>query len=286
MAMVTKKEALDAKRVVEGPLAIMIRFFREDCPWINDDLRDKAKKILEDIVNPFEDGNYEYVVNRVEVAKAFFKMLESFDVWLKEILLKEYSFCPICGQPLEKEHFCSEKWQEIIASRAGNSSAFEVKSTENEVGDLIVCLSAQKVEDKFQLKMVVNYHPWEEVFTITSWNEVSEEEKQMIDKINCLRNLKKISFTQGYRPKQLRMVTNEAIFVCQRWYEKLIYTEVPYLCKPDGQIGTKNGVPVVIMTPVCSTEKLNLLEKSLCEIRKEQHTKKIESLIQVLQKSS
>lgn len=281
-----KREAADAKRTVEGPLARM-RFVREDRLWINNDLRRDASNILNDIMSSFEEGDYDYVVGRVEMAKLFLDMLDNFDAWLKETISKEYSICPICGQPLAKEHSCPEEWQEIIASRAGNSPAFEVKVTENEAGCPILCLTAQRVdEDRFKLRMVINYYPWHEAITTTSWLGVTQEEHELLDQIRILKDLERVTFCKGSDPQnkdQLKMADGNRILVCHRGYEHLICAGTEYLCDEDKQIGTSDGVPVIIVVPVCLATWLDELRSKLVQLREKQRTERVKPLIENLQ---
>lgn len=283
--MYTRKQAVDAKRIVEGPLARM-RFLREDRLWINDDLRRDAENILNDIMGSFEEGDYDYVVGRVEMAKSFLAMLDEFNAWVEKVIVEEYSTCPICGQPLAKEHFCSDEWQEIMASRAGNAPAFEVKATENEAGCPIICLTAQRVEEKFELRMVLNYYPWHETITTTSWFGVTQEERELLDQIKNLRKLEMIIFQNGSDPKgggQLKMVGENEIFVCHRSYDKLIDTGVPYLCRRERLIGTNNGVRVVAVIPICPITKMEGLQNKLIILREKEREKRVRPLIENLQ---
>lgn len=283
-----RREAEKAKRMVEGPLALM-KFSRADRPWITDEVRVQAKNILDDITQSFKEGQYSYVINEVKVAQAFLNMLDLFDVWIKETLEKEYSICPICGEALRSNHRCSDVWQNVLTSRAGEFSEMEIKVTENENGCSIISLIAQKIGKEFELKTSIQYCSWIEFTTVNLWTEVTDREKELVSQIVKLLKLEEIIFEEGYdssKKKQLKAFKEAkvvfkdqhgqtfqhrggVIFVCDRWSEDHVRTGIPYLCQFERQIGTSNSDPVIIVNPVCNASRLQESQKELATLRDE-----------------
>jgi|GEM_PF-2424994 len=188
----------------------------------SDDVRNLLREV-DDLLQASEQ-DYAKVINKISDAETFLQNLQR----LEDLLVAEYSVCPICGGELNRNvsHYCGQDYEVELGCLEDGEPLKESFGDNREEVLVSLVFNAEYQEIKMQINQDVLHNLGaEKIVTETTWNAPTEAEKSLRVRMNELkkklmaiereRNISNriaVSFAEGLDPKGEKQMQAEGVF--------------------------------------------------------------------------